>query len=262
MQSCNFIYAFLRMAFVKAALTTFIVVGSLGCMRETLQSATPIVENVPLVISTSTAAQPTSFPTLQVATATNIVILSQTATPTPTSSVRDTILFEEDFEDGRAQGFNYMAGNWNVITDEIVNKVLDGDNRLKSQGAPSFEFGSLGWTDYALEYDIKMRNPTADVWLGIRNSNQGYYAHRLSQYYAHMSVVDPDWNLLKSRTYEFTRGIWYHVRLEAQGETIRVFIDEKLEIETTDSQVHAGDVTFQVMAPTHVQLDNILVTGH
>jgi hypothetical protein len=177
--------------------------------------------------------------------------------------VPGTILFEEDFEDGRAQGFNYMAGNWSVVTDEAGNKVLDGDNRLTSNEAPSFGFGSLEWTDYALTYDIKMRNPTADVWLGIRSSNQGYYVQRLSLYYSHISVCvtseTSNWDLLKSRTYTFSRGVWYHVRLEVQGETIRVFIDEKLEIETTDAQIHAGEVTFAVMAPTRVQLDNIRV---
>jgi hypothetical protein len=212
------------------------------------------------LLATVTLTEPASSPTLPAATATNTVTPTPVTTPTPETPVPGTILFEEDFEDGRMQDFNSMAGNWSVMTDETGNKVLDGDNRLKSNGAPSFEFGSLAWTDYALDYDIKLRNPTADVWLGIRNSSQGYYVHRLSLYYSHMSVFDTDWNLLKSRTYEFTRGVWYHVRLEVQGETIRVFIDEKLEIETTDSQVHAGNVTFGVMAPTRVQFDNIRVT--
>jgi hypothetical protein len=39
-----------------------------------------------------------------------------------------------------------------------------------------------------------------------------------------------------------------------------VFLDEKLEIETSDPQLRAGDATFEVPASARVQFDNIRVT--
>lgn len=216
------------------------------------------------VHATPTLPQPTTAPTLQAPTATDVVTPSPTVTLTPTTPAPGSVLFDEDFEDGRAQDFTYMSGNWNVLLDETGNQVLDGDNRFKPQDPLSFGFGAAEWTDYALDYDIKLRNPTADVRMIFRNSDQGSYVHRLSLYYSHMAVFvsfpGDNWSLLKSRTYSFNRGVWYHVRLEVQGETIRAFINEKLEIETTDSQIHAGGLDFGVMAPTRVQLDNLRVT--
>lgn len=196
-------------------------------------------------------------------TAMDVVIPGPKTTPTTEAAGPGTILFEEDFEDGLVQGLNYMVGSWEVLIDEAGNKVLEADNRYEPE-ALSFGLGSPEWSDYAVDYDLKLRNPAANLWLFVRNNNQGHYVQGLSVLYGGMSVFvtseKNNWDLLKSRTYEFSRGVWYHMRLEVQGETIRVFINEKLEIETKDPQLHAGDVAFEVPGPARVQLDNLRVT--
>jgi len=233
---------------IAGALAALIVLAS--CMPGTSQGVTP------------TVAKPTATLTLKAPTATETVTPTRTATPTPQTPVPGTILFEEDFEDDVVQGLNYLIGSWEIVTDETGNKVFEADNRFEPE-ALSFGFGSPEWSDYAVDYDVRLRSPAASFCLFFRDSRQGHYGQNLTVLYEGMGLVVSDaegnWWQIESRSYAFGRGVWYHVRVEAQGPMLRAFINGELHVEMTDSQFSAGEASFERLAG-RVQLDNIRVT--
>lgn len=173
-------------------------------------------------------------------------------------------LFEEDFEDGRADGFNYIGSDWKVVEDENENRVYQVDTTADNDG-PSIEFGSMGWTDYAVSYRVRLLNAKADVWLNFRNSRQGTYVERLSLRYGHAGLYispggDP-WQPLIEPSYHLVQNKWYRVRVEVKGETISVFVDDQLVMKKTDSRLSAGNLTIGNLGNTLAQFDDIRVSA-
>ena len=100
--------------------------------------------------------------------------------------------------------------------------------------------------DYAIEYRVKILNPDADIWVSFRNTNSASYVQRLSSRFGTVDLyTDLDnkgWQPLVEPNYNVMQGVWYLVRIEVQGETIRIYVDGDLKIEKTDSQVSAGNI--------------------
>jgi hypothetical protein len=69
------------------------------------------------------------------------------------------------------------------------------------------------------------------------------------------------WHSIKSRSYKLNQGVWYRVRVEAQGENLRIFINDDLILEASDSRHSAGDVAMGNINETHAQFDDIRVTA-
>jgi len=178
--------------------------------------------------------------------------------------VSNGVLYFEDFEDGQADGLISTGAYWKIVSEEDGNKVYEVDTTPDVSGS-TIEFGSYDWTDYALEYRVKMLNPEADIWVEFRNSNQGGYIQRLSSQFGtvdlYSSLGDAPWEPLAEPGYKVEQGVWYQVRIEVQGETIRVYVDGELKIEKTDSNVSAGDIAIGNLGNTHAQFDDIRVVA-
>ena len=154
----------------------------------------------------------------------------------------DRILFQEDFEDGMADGWVLSPG-WSV--------VLDNGNRvLCYSGFPEFAMrGSAypevsGWVNHTIEFKLKIikgnlhivfrQNPTAQYWLGIPEGGGSYLA--IARNYENI----PPW-------YDqvvFSQGIWalsqwYSVKIILNGTHIQIYRDNILIIDYTDNTEHA-----------------------
>jgi serine/threonine protein kinase len=184
-------------------------------------------------------------------------VIQSTSEPNPAA-----ILIAEDFEDGKAQGFNFQTEHWKVIKDETGNMVLDADYTV-DDASGGVEFGSDEWTDYAVEYRAKMINAEADMVLYVRNNQGTGYLQRLSLRGQNMEMAfqsnETGWKVITQRNFTFKRDVWYHVRLEVQGDKIRMYIEGKLLIEKTDTRAKSGALAFWFFPRTHGQIDDVKV---
>ncbi|MCP4370877.1 MAG: hypothetical protein GY797_22605 [Deltaproteobacteria bacterium] len=167
---------------------------------------------------------------------------TNTPSPTATQILPGTILFEEDFEDGKAQLFQHWTeGRYKITTDEKGNNIYEID---KSGGSiyPGMYFGSPQWRNYAVEYSFRLWEIEADsrVLLGFRvNSEED--AYRLTYFAQQNELVvanDPygdKWQRLGTQKMNFADGLWYSVRVEVQDTKIKVYVDDSLIIDITDS---------------------------
>jgi len=118
----------------------------------------PAATNTPTVTMTRTPKPPTNTPTLS---------------PTPTDIPQELILFEEDFEDGRAQE-TVADGNWIIINTEdnyFLRSLVSGNWQY-------FRFGESTWTNYAIEFDFRVQEGGSLInHIEFRSNPNGQYVY-------------------------------------------------------------------------------------
>ncbi len=164
------------------------------------------------------------------------IVLSQT-----TWAQNDTLLFQENFEDGKADGWVLSPG-WSVALD-------DGNRVLCYSGFPEFEMRGYanpnvsGWVNFTLELKLKIMkgnlhidfrsNPGAKYWLGIPEGGGCYLAigrnDNGSPWNQQIIFSQVIWELSK----------WYSVKIILNGTHIQIYRDNILIIDYTDNTEHA-----------------------
>ncbi|MCX6056700.1 MAG: DUF1080 domain-containing protein, partial [Chloroflexi bacterium] len=152
-------------------------------------------------------------------------------------------------------------GNWKISEDN-TNKVFEIDNE-KSSDYAGLDIGSTDWKNYMVEYRVKMLHHTSgapEVILYFRTNYDGTdgYFQALTPYYNDISsgkhFNGSNWQDIIDRSYSFIFGQWYHVRVQAVGSSIKIFIEDKLIIDRTDTQFSSGALTLQVGPGAHILL--------
>lgn len=199
---------------------------------------------------------------------------TSTLTPTPTVPPTEVpvsaILLKEDFKDNQANGFIIRNGDWQIVTDELGNKVYDiKGNGIDWTGA---FFGSSQWKDYAVEYrfrvlEYKTGNEDTVLWFRNTNSSKGELSYQL--YFQHLSILLTYAQLrgsVQSGDVISTYGshivetnTWYKVRIEANQTQIKVFVNDTLLIDTSDTRLQGGNLMLNTDPNTHAQFDDVRV---
>jgi hypothetical protein len=189
--------------------------------------------------------------------------------PVPSTSAPNTgnpsVLFNEDFEDGKAQQVWNILGDWKVIEDETGNQVYDIDNSKNAEG-PCIDFGSSSWGDYVIKYRFRVLDNGAGSWTAIafrRNHNRmAQYIFSIDLYNVglHYSGLDGQWHNKKNRSYPLNKNTWYWVRVEANGTNLDIFIDGFPVINTEDTLYSTGTLELCGGPYSHAQFDDIEVT--
>jgi hypothetical protein len=183
--------------------------------------------------------------------------VTSTAPASPTPPV--SILFQENFEDNKPLPFSYIEnGNWKKTPDETGNQVYEIDNQT---GYPQIGFGSSDWKNYAIEFRTRILDFTSSypsVFCNFRIYGELYYQFSLTPQSISLGT-EPPTQVFGQKAIGVGKGIWYSIRLEAQGMQIRVFLDNDLIFDITDSRVSQGDITLGVAPGTYAQFDDIRV---
>lgn len=190
--------------------------------------------------------------------------VSKTQVPATTSG-NSSILFNEDFEDGKAQNIIYISGDWQIITAETGNKVYDIDNS-KGSGFPGIDFGSENWKDYEIKFRTRFLDGSGNwaiVYFRSNLPNDGRYVASidLANTSLNYTTNGSDWRTMTNREYSLKKNTWYWVHIEAKGSEIKVSINDFVVINTDDTLSNSGRVTMQAGQYTHMQVDDIQVTS-
>lgn len=249
---------------MKIKLLVSLMVGILlfGCSQTATPTAAPVVD---------TQAPPVTLtPTITNIPATSTPRPTATSIPTATEIVPGAVLFEEDFEDGKADNFAYKFNDWVVITEDDGNNVLEINTNteaaIKSDMGGGIGFGSNYWTNYSAKYRVKMLNSKANTFLKFCSDmmdNPFHYIEWLSaehdSIYLHNSLNYDGWVGLKSLEYPVWDERWYQVKVEAQGPRLRIYLDDALMLQTDDSSLSSGGFELGVFPGTHALFDDIRV---
>lgn len=245
----------------KLFLSAILILIVAGCSPKPMPTEAP---------ATETRVPPTPTPTPIPPTTSWTPYPTMTAVPSPTAIVPGAVLFEEDFEDGIADNFVYIADGFEVTTEDNGNKVfeinINTETAIKNGDGGGVGFGSEDWTNYSAEYRVKMLNSKANTWLSFRSTigdNRTYYVEWLSAEWDSVNLFGNlnygGWENIKTLELAVRNQKWYRVKVEAQGSVLRVYLDNILMIQVKDSRITSGGFNLGVMPGTHAQFDDIRV---
>jgi hypothetical protein len=192
--------------------------------------------------------------------------LTPSLTSTSTPIVAGMILFKEDFEPGKPLKFLSVKGPWGV-KDDNGNKVYEVNaTSCVNTYCASVVFGATTWTDYAIDYRVKMLNgrATSDMVFRSENGVGGYIAQFGPRNSGMTLAISPNgqpWQALKWRSYTIRQKVWYQIRIEVKGNKIRISVNGDKPFEVTNSEIRSGGLSLSVSDGSHVQWDDICVTA-
>jgi hypothetical protein len=181
-----------------------------------------------------------------------------TATP---SRAQGTTLFSDTFEDGAADGWTTSGGSWSVVTDGT--KVY---RQTGTSGNARALASTASWTDQAVEARVKPLafaggSEFVAVLARVQSSTSYYYATlRNANKIEIKKLVSGSATLLATVDFTVNTNTWYTLRLEAQGTTLRAFVNGTLYLTASDSQFASGKIglaTYNASA----SFDNVAVTA-
>jgi hypothetical protein len=169
-------------------------------------------------------------------------------------------LFSDNFEDGDAAGWTVHDTAWSLLTDGTI--VYRATN---TTGYARASAGSTSWTEQAVQARLKPiswsgSNRFALVGARFVDINNYYYvAMRSNQTMELKRLVANSPTTIASKAITFNTGTWYKVKLEAVGSSLRVYVDDVLQLSATDTTFASGKMVIGVWNGT-AEFDDILVT--
>ncbi|MDR0505779.1 MAG: family 43 glycosylhydrolase [Dysgonamonadaceae bacterium] len=177
----------------------------------------------------------------------------------------ETVVKTDNFENGFSSDWNYTDGNWTIVS---------GQADINGFGKKTL--GSVGWTDYTIEADVKyisgmnagvifrVNNPAA----GGENNNpalgtdflQGYFVG-LSNTSVGLGKHNYGWQSLSSVPGTYSTNTTYHIKIVVSGANIKVYVTDMVnpKIDYTDTNPFISGKVGLRSCDTHARFDNFSV---
>ncbi len=106
-------------------------------------------------------------------------------TPDDITQTTEKILFEDDFEDGKAQFFRNLnlGEDWEVVVDETGNSVYSINGSLTGNPYSIVSFGDSSWDNYIVEGRVR--------FLELKGYSAVYIAFRASDLEKYQFAIEP-----------------------------------------------------------------------
>jgi len=167
------------------------------------------------------------------------------------------LLFQDDFEDGRTDGWA-LAPGWDVGSE-------DGNYFLNGSGHSFARPDASGWNDYTIEARFKLIKGV--FHFNFReNTGKGYIRYFLGlspgQLYLKKQITSDFFDLSHANV-PLELDSWYTVRAVLEGNGIKIYLDDTLVLNYTDSDIPilSGISSFEMLENSVAHFDDILVTG-
>ncbi len=204
----------------------------------------------------------------------------------PRTSQADVLLFHEDFDSysgalsgqgGWTSGFPGDA--WTVQNGQATptTDAWTGSGWIGTNEANHLTNGDTSWTDYVLTGDYRNDDNDAVGYVFRFQDDANYYLFFSSREGWPAEGAAPQRNSSPtSRLYlirngvafelaasdvTHQQGVLHHTRIEVQGDRIRVYFDENLMFDVTDSSLDHGKIGIWAYDNSAVYFDNIEVTA-
>ncbi|MFC6015374.1 family 16 glycoside hydrolase [Plantactinospora solaniradicis] len=144
-----------------------------------------------------------------------------------TNPAQAATLYSDNFNDGNADGWSKSGGDWSVVTD---GTPAYQQNNSGSELARGFA-GDTGWTNYQVQARVKPlsfngANRLVAVAARSNSSTRMYRLALLNANRAELQAVNGSaTTVIGSASVSVSTGSWYTLRLEANGSTIRGFVN-------------------------------------
>jgi len=179
-------------------------------------------------------------------------------------------LLMDDFESGAAK-WTFTQGMCSVLADSAVDGGMsDGTNVLDCINGGNEAralAGQVGWGEYTVSAKVKVNAMDAGrrIYLAARftDSSNWYgaaiYNGTPVEVQLRKKVAGTSSDIARL-PYPITFGTWYTLKLEVKGSTLRLSVNDVVQLEATDTQFASGQVALLVDR-SDVSWDDVTVTN-
>jgi hypothetical protein len=171
-----------------------------------------------------------------------------------------THYFIEDFEEGKTS--ISKKENWKIIDDQ-GDKILDCPGK-KINGVENdwASFGNGDWTNYETELNFKLvENLEGFGFHFFSKGEQGYIVDIRDRKITFKTGGQQGREEVSLEPFDFKLDKWYTLKTEKTESDIKIYIDDVVVFEYTDSQLlNAGRLRIETFGDGHVKLDDISIS--
>ena len=123
--------------------------------------------------------------------------------------------------------WTFLGGDWSAE---------DGSLSVESGTGPKAVIKGMEAADFQLDVEVRSDAEGAQAGVVFRSRDLEEGVDAFKGYYVGISggedivawgVVDPDWRAIAHRPFPVEVGTWQHLRIQAAGERMRIFVDDK-----------------------------------
>jgi photosystem II stability/assembly factor-like uncharacterized protein len=185
----------------------------------------------------------------------SVLLLAQAAGLTSSAGTPDIVLYEEDFEDGRAQDWNLPEG-WELTQDSDGSIALHGRDHAFAQ------YQKDAWSDYS--FSLRLKLVSGGIHVSYRLSGCVRYFVGVGEQGLILNKTSPcdAFKVLTSVKQPWIRGRWYEMRISGSGGRIDIYVDGALTLSVNDPDpLLYGTIGVETLDGSEFYVDNVRVTG-
>lgn len=260
--------------FAAGALAIVLFIGvivffAVGNKRET-ETEAAIVQPVETIIETATVAVKATEQAEISNEVSPVAPAEAKVTVTPIASSPQTILYEENFESGKADGWlNVNAGEW-VVFQNNGNTVYGVRDQPADLIPITFLENSALWQDYSVETEVMFESGELEQIYVTGRTGKGAdctgYRFGGNRYGISIFRLDPratcqGETLAEVSNYPLVPNRLYKMKLEFEDAQIRAYIDDELVMTVEDSVYPRGGIALSAFQVKWAYFDNIQVAA-
>ena len=185
----------------------------------------------------------------------------------PSNALAQNIIFEDNFNDGAAEGWQVIGSptNWQVVNGEYGILVPSGVTNT----VPSDSLWNPDWQNYIYEVDLTgVQGTDKNILIKFMNTANFYEIHHTGGNIHFEKVVNGiQYVVAPAVNYPLNNGSIYHFRFEVDNNHYKIFESQNLlfDVEDQSPTFQGGKIGLRASTgavfPTEVWFDNVVGRG-
>ena len=169
-------------------------------------------------------------------------------------SGQEEILFQDDFNDGNADGWEVDSGTWTVTDGTYTQSAASG-------GAMTFA-GDAAWSNYEVEVKVTPTETSKSIAVMVSGRADGTQNRYIGAYNGGKLMIDRRINggsaILAQKEYTMELGQTYTLKMTFSGDNIALYVNGVKELETVDDTHTSGKIGLATYN-TAASFDDVIV---
>ena len=169
-------------------------------------------------------------------------------------SGQEEILFQDDFNDGNADGWEVDSGTWTVTDSTYTQSAASG-------GAMTFA-GDAAWSNYEVEVKVTPTETSKSIAVMVSGRADGTQNRYIGAYNGGKLMIDRRINggsaILAQKEYTMELGQTYTLKMTFSGDNIALYVNGVKELETVDDTHTSGKIGLATYN-TAASFDDVIV---
>ncbi len=168
-----------------------------------------------------------------------------------TCVINEVNALTDNFNDGNDNGWTPIQGKWSVKNGKYIQEDIKWTTTTTYETYTRSFFGEVDWENYVYEAKVRIEKggelaPIIGIFFRVTEKSEkgDYYYFRLDARAAEgpALIKSPNTIIIENKSKPCKLNQDYILKIEVNGDSIRCYIDDKLEIEAQDKSFTKGAI--------------------